>query len=41
MIFSDEEYNILMKPLNKTRILKVPNSVPIGENIIIAWKKEQ
>jgi len=41
MEINDEEYNFLMKPLNKTRLIKLPNSIPIGENIIIAWKKKE
>jgi RIO-like serine/threonine protein kinase len=39
MQIDDEEYNIIMKPLCKTRLIKFPNSVPVGENVIIAWRK--
>lgn len=40
MQIDDETYHFLVKPLNKTRIIKLPNSVPIGENIVIAWRKQ-
>ena len=41
MEINDENYHIIMKPLNKTRLIKFPNYVPVGENVVIAWLKHE